>query len=212
MITILLSVLLSIPLGVAASLYQNRWLDYLIRSTSIAGHALPSFWLAMLVLLVLSVWLSWSPPIFYTNLWDDPWAYAQKAAWPAIILAWGFSSNLIRVTRSNMLEVLRQDYVRTARSKGLPERLIVYRHALRNALLPIVTVVGIQVGTLLSGAVVLEGIFGLPGLGQGIVLAANVRDYPVIQSLTMLMVATMLGLNLIVDLIYAVADPRVRFS
>ncbi len=131
--------------------------------------------------------------------------------WPALILAWGLSANVTRVTRSGMLEVLRQDYVRTARSKGLKEGTILWRHALLNALIPVITLSGVQLATLLSGAVILESIFGLPGLGQGIVLAAGSRDYPVIQSVTMLLVAMTLTLNLLLDILCGVIDPRVSY-
>jgi ABC-type dipeptide/oligopeptide/nickel transport system permease component len=135
----------------------------------------------------------------------------QKAVWPALVLAWGFSANVTRITRSNMLEVLNQDFVRTARAKGLVEHVIVSRHALRNALIPVLTLSGLQLAGLLGGTVVLESIFGLPGLGQGIVLAANSRDYPVIQTLAMLLVFMMLCLNLLVDLCYAAIDPRISY-
>src|SRR5262249_17748722 len=144
--------------------------------------------------------------------WEDPLLHLQKAIWPALILAWGLSANITRITRSNMLEVLNQDYVRTARSKGLVEQVIVSKHALRNALIPVLTLSGLQLAGLLGGGVVLESIFGLPGVGQGIVLAANTRDYPVIQTLAMLLVLMMLCLNLIVDLCYAAIDPRISYQ
>jgi peptide/nickel transport system permease protein len=163
------------------------------------------------ILLVLSVQFTWSPPVFYKNLWEDPALHLQKAMWPALVLAWGFSANITRITRSNMLEVLNQDYVRTARAKGLVEQIIVSRHALQNALIPVLTVAGLQLAGLLGGTVVLESIFGMPGIGQGIVLATNTRDYPVIQTLAMLLVLMMLCLNLLVDLCYAAIDPRISY-
>ncbi len=210
--TMLITWTVSIPLGVLAAIYQNRPIDYVIRAVSIAGHAVPNFWVALMLLLALLWWFSWSPPIFYANLWDDPEAHLQQMIWPALILAWAFSATVIRVTRSSMLEVLRQDYIRTARAKGLVDQVVVLRHALRNSLIPVITLGGLEVGALLSGTVILEGIFGLPGVGQGIVLAATTRDYPIIQTLVMLLVATMLTLNLAVDLVYSFVDPRIRYS
>jgi peptide/nickel transport system permease protein len=212
LMTILIAWTVSIPLGVVAALYQNKWPDYLVRSLSIAGHAMPNFWLALVLIIALVLIFSWTPPIFYAHLWENPWDHMQKIIWPALILAWGFSSSLIRVTRSNMLESLRQDYVRTARSKGLPEKIVIVRHTLRNALMPVITLGGLELGALFSGSVILESIFGLPGLGQGIIGAASNRDYPVIQSLTMLLVVMMLSVNLLVDILYSFVDPRIRYS
>ena len=210
--TLIISWAFSVPFGILAALYQNRWPDYVVRIVAVGGHALPSFWVALLLLLVMVVYFKWSPPIYYDNVWVDPWNHIQKLIWPALILAWGFSSSLTRITRSNMLEVLRQDYVRTARSKGLAERVVIGRHALRNALIPVVTLGGLQLAGLLSGTVILETIFGVPGIGQGIVTAAIMRDYPVLQSLTMLLVIITLSLNLIVDMVYGFIDPRISYA
>ena len=210
--TIVIAWLFSIPLGVLAAVYQNRWPDYLVRSVTLLGHAMPNFWVSLMLILVLLVAFTWTPPLFYVDVWEDPWTHIQKLIWPALVLAWGYSSYLTRITRSSMLEVLRQDYVRTARSKGLAEQIVVYRHALRNALIPVITLGGLQLVALLSGTVILESIFSIPGIGQGIVIAATERDYPVIQSLTMLMVFMMLTLNVIVDMVYAVVDPRIKYS
>jgi peptide/nickel transport system permease protein len=210
--TLIISVFVSVPLGVLAAVYQNKWPDYLIRVTTLAGHAMPSFWLALMLLLFFLIALRWTPPLFYSNLWSDPGNHMMKMIWPSLVLAWGFSSYLTRVTRSNLLEVLRQDYVRTARSKGLRENVVILRHSLRNALIPVVTLSGIQLAALLGGTVILETIFSVPGMGQGIVISATERDYPVIQSLTMWLVFLMLALNLIVDLAYGFLDPRIKYS
>ena len=210
--TLLIGVFISIPLGIVAALYQNRWQDYLVRVLTVAGHALPNFWIALILILVMLIYFHWTPPLYYTAIWDDPLNHILKVMWPALVLAWGYSSYLTRVTRSNLLEVLRQDYVRTARSKGLGERIVILRHSLRNALIPVITLGGLQLAALLSGTVILETIFSLPGVGQGIVVAATERDYPVIQSLTMLLVFLMLALNLIVDVVYAFVDPRISYS
>ncbi|MFN0073798.1 MAG: ABC transporter permease [Chloroflexota bacterium] len=209
---LVISLVISVPLGVIAAVHQDRWPDYAVRLVTLSGHALPNFWLALVLLLILSVQFSWSPPVYYKNLWEDPVLHLQKAIWPALVLAWGFSANITRITRSNMLEVLRQDFVRTARAKGLIEQVVVSKHALKNALIPVLTLSGLQLAGLLGGTVILESIFGMPGIGQGIVLAANTRDYPVIQTLAMLLVLFMLCLNLIVDLCYAAIDPRISYQ
>ncbi len=208
---VLFSILVSIPLGIFAAVHQDRWQDYLVRIITIAGHAVPSFWLALVAILVLSVQFNWTPPLRYLPLWQDPGQHLQKVALPVLVLGWGFSSNIARVTRSNILEVLRQDYIRTARSKGLIDRAVLWRHALRNALIPVTTLTGLQLAGLLSGTVILENIFGLPGMGQGLVAAANARDYPVVQSMAMFLVLAMLSLNLVIDLLYAAIDPRIKY-
>ena len=210
--TLVLSVLVAVPLGILAAVRQDRWPDYLIRLVFIAGQAVPSFLLALLVLMGLVLVFHWSPPVIYANLWEDPVAHAKMVLLPTLVLAWGQSAFLMRVTRASMLEVLRQDYIRTGHSKGLAERVIVLRHALRNALIPVVSVAGLQVGALLSGAVIVESIFGLPGMGRGILQAVTVRDYPLIQSLTMVLVVLVLSINLIVDLMYVAIDPRISYA
>ncbi len=210
--TMALSIILSVPLGVVAALRQDRWPDYLVRLVTITGQAVPGFWLALLFLLGLLVIFRWSPPVIYSNVWEDPWNHAQIMVWPTLALAWGYGSYLTRVVRASMLEVLRQDYIRTAHGKGLGGWVVFYRHGLRNAMIPIVSVVGLQVGGLLGGAVVLESIFVLPGLGRGIVQAVVARDYPVIQSLATILVVMMLSVNLIVDAVYALLDPRISYD
>ena len=207
-----ISILLSIPLGVFAAIWQDRFPDYAVRVFSIAGLSVPNFYLALLAILALSTWFNWTPPLVYKNIWENPVDHILKMMWPTLVMAWGYSSYIVRVTRSNMLEVLRQDYIRTARSKGLGETIVLWRHALRNALIPVITIAGIYVGTLLGGTVVLERIFSLPGIGNGIVVAATGRDYPLVQSLATLLVMIMLTINLLVDLLYLVVDPRISYS
>lgn len=210
--TTLIAWVVSIPSGVLAAMYQNRMPDYILRIITLAGTALPNFWIALMLILVMLIFFSWTPPIFYMDLWENPIQHMLKIIWAALILAWGYSSYLTRVTRSTMLEVLRQDYVRTARSRGLRERAVVLRHALPNAMIPVLTLGGLQLATLLSGTVILETVFSLPGIGQGVVQAATERDYPVIQSLVMLLVTLMLTLNVIIDIIYAKIDPRISYG
>ena len=210
--TVVLSVLVSVPLGVLAVWRWRRWPDYVVRVVSIIGQAVPNFWVALLIVLGLVVVFRWSPPIVYTYPWQDPWNHLQIVIWPVLLLAWEYSSHIVRVTRSSMLEVLHESYVLTARAKGLPEHLIILRHVLRNALPPTITVMGFQLGALLGGTLILESIFGLPGIGRGLVTAALARDYPVVQSLATLLVFAMLFINLIIDLVYTVADPRISYS
>ena len=210
--TLIISWLISIPVGILAAIHQNSWFDYGARIIAVFGHALPNFYVSLLLILGLLLVFHWTPPTYYVDSWESPWIHFQKMIWPSLVLAWGYSAYLIRITRSTMLEVLRQDYMRTARSKGLPRRVIILRHGLSNALIPVITLGGIQVATLFSGTVIIETIFSLPGIGQGLVGAAYARDYPVIQSLTMLLVTMMLTLNLVIDVIYAKVDPRISYS
>lgn len=210
--TIVLAMIVAVPMGILSALYQDKWPDYVLRITAILGQSMPNFWIALLLLLFFVTMVGWSPPLGYSNLWNDPWHHLQIMIWPALILAWRFSAYVTRITRSGMLEVLAQDYVRTARAKGLNQRLVVMRHSLPNVLIPVITLGGLEVSTLLGGTVILENLFGVPGIGQGIVDAAVGRDFPVVQSLAMLLVFFMLTLNLIVDLAYSYVDPRVRYS
>ena len=212
MYTIVLTMIIAIPLGILAAVYQDKWPDYVIRTFTIAGHAIPNFWLALMVLLLLVLVVEWSPPLRYVHVWENPVAHLQKVIWPVLILTWGYTAFMTRITRSNVLEVLRQDYVRTARSKGLHEVVVMSRHVLRNALIPVITVGGFYLSFLLSGSLILENIFGIPGIGQGIIHGATERDYPVIQSLTLLLVFFLLTVNLLVDLLYKLVDPRIDYS
>ena len=211
-LTMAITLVVSLPLGVIAALQQDKPLDYLIRSVSILGLAMPNFWVALLLILGMVIFFNWVPPVIYRDLWEDPASNLELIIWPALVVAWGFSSYLVRVTRATMLEVLRQDYIRTAFSKGLTQKTIVTRHAFRNTLIPVVTLMGGHLDALLAGSVILENVFGVPGVGQGIVGAATSRDYPVIMSLAMILVFFALFVNLIIDLSYAVIDPRISYE
>lgn len=206
--TLVLSIAVSLPLGVLAAARSNRLSDYVVRLTTLGGLAIPNLWVALLTILCLLIFFRWSPPVVYAAPWADPWTHLQKMVWPAAILAWEQSSHLVRVTRSGVLEALGQTYITTARGKGLPERAVVWQHAFPNALVPAVTMIGLQLGALLSGALILETIFGLPGIGRGLVQAALARDYPVIQSLATLLVLLSLLVNLVVDVLNKLLDPR----
>ncbi len=207
----LVSIVLSLPLGVLAAVTKGRWPDRLIRVASLAGLSVPAVFSALLVSLLLLVLFRWSPPIIYSGPLEDPGAHAALMLWPALILAWEYSSHLVRVTRASLLDVLAHDYVVAARVKGVPETAVVVKYGLRNAFVPVITVMGTHFGVLLSGSLVLETIFGLPGVGRGIVHAALARDYPVVQSTTAVLVLLFLVVNLVVDLVYVRTDPRLVY-
>ena len=208
----LFAVALAIPLGVVAAVKQDSWIDYAIRVFSIGGLAMPSFWIGiMMVLITLTLW-GWAPPVVFTPLFDDPVANLAGLILPAVAVGYRYSAVSMRMTRSTVLEVLREDYVRTARAKGLRETVVVVRHALRNALLPVVTVVSLEFAFLIGGLVVTEQVFNLNGLGKLLVDAVAHRDYPLIQALVLLLAAVFVLVNFVVDLVYVVLDPRIRYS
>ena len=209
---LIISLIIAIPLGVYSAVRQDSVSDFIARSLAIAMLAIPGFWLATLAITLPSIWFHWTPPLRYTSLQADPSKNLQQMFLPAIILGVGLSGSVMRLTRAQMLEVLRHEYIRTARSKGLNERAVVIRHALRNALVPVVTLLGLQTTVLVSGTVVLESIFVLPGMGRYLLEALNNRDYPVVQAIVLLFAAVIIGVNLIVDLVYAWLDPRIRYG
>ena len=203
--------LLAIPLGIVAALRQDTWVDYAVRVFSIAGLAVPSFWLGILLILGLLVVFKWLPPMVYTPLWIDPWQNLQQLIWPAVAVGYRYSAVATRMTRSAMLEVLREDYIRTARAKGLWTKLILSRHALKNAMLPVLTVIALEFAFLLGGLVVTEQVFNLNGLGLLFVQAIAHRDYTLTQALVLLVATTFIVVNFMVDLTFAWIDPRIRF-
>lgn len=206
------SMLIGITIGVFSALFQDTWVDYVFRVVSIGGLSIPNFWLGTLIILFLVLWFNWMPPLGYVYLWEDPLKNLQQVAWPAAALGYSMSAITSRMTRSQMLEVLREDYVRTARAKGLQERVVVIRHALRNALLPVITISGTQFGHLLGGTVIMETIFSMPGMGLTLVTSIQFRDYPMVQDIVVIMAFVFAGLNLFVDLMYGVLDPRIRYK
>lgn len=214
----IVSILIAIPFGTLSAVKQDTWIDHSIRAFSIAGIAMPSFWLGMLIIFAIlftsKAWFgqSWMPPITYRPLWVDPMHNLSMLIWPAIATGYRYSAVATRMTRSAMLEVLREDYVRTARAKGLLEHLIVNRHALKNALLPVVTVIGIEFAFLIGGLVVTEQVFNLNGLGKLFVESVANHDYNMTQSLVMLVVTIFAIVNFIVDILYGWLDPRIRYS
>lgn len=207
-----LGLVIAIPVGVISATRQDRPSDYVGRLVAITGLSLPDFWIGTLVITFAAIWLGWIPPLGYASVWDSPWKNLQQFVLPAAVLGFRLSAATMRMTRSTLLEVLREDYVRTAWAKGLGERLVVYKHALKNALIPVVTIVGGQLGTLLAGTVIVETIFALPGMGRLTVEAILFRDYPVVQTNVMLVAGTLVTLNLLVDLTYAWLDPRIHYQ
>jgi peptide/nickel transport system permease protein len=217
-IATLIAISIAIPLGTISALKQNTWIDLLVRTISIAGIATPAFWLGILsILMVLDVsqWLTgrpWMPSIDYVPLWKDPLRNLSIVMLPALTVGYRYAAVSMRMTRSAMLEVLREDYIRTARAKGLLEKIIINRHALKNALLPVVTVIGIEFAFLIGGLVVTEQVFNLNGIGRLMVLSVQNQDYTLTQALVMLVVTIAVVTNLLVDLLYAWLDPRIRLN
>jgi peptide/nickel transport system permease protein len=205
------AVLLAIPLGVIAALKQDTWVDYAVRIFSIAGIATPSFWLGIVLILGLLIVFKWLPPMVYTPPWINPWQNLAQLIWPALAVGYRYSAVATRMTRSAMLEVLREDYIRTARAKGLWEKLILTRHALKNAMLPVLTVVGLEFAFLMGGLVVTEQVFNLNGLGLLFVQSVAHRDYTLTQALVLLVAAIFILVNFLMDLMYAWLDPRIRY-
>ena len=208
--TMVVASVVAIPLGTMAAVYQDRWPDYVVRILAVGGLALPAFWVAIMLILGLTNLFNWVPPLIYYYPTEDLSQHFLKMIWPTLILAWYFSSFLVRMTRSSILEVLRQDYIRTAHSKGLGPRTVMRRHALKNGLIPVVTIVGMYLGVVLGGTIIMESVFGIPGMGSQMVDSVTFRDYPVIQSFAMVFIFFVLLLNLLVDISYAYLDPRLR--
>jgi peptide/nickel transport system permease protein len=209
---LVLTVVFGLVCGIVAALRQNSWVDQAAMILALVGISMPSFWLGLMMIVLFSVHLGWLPTGGYVNFMDDPWGWLRSTTMPAISLAALQMGLLARITRSTMLEVLRQDYVRTARAKGLPNYLVVGKHALANAMIPVLTVIGVVVSLLLSGAVVTETVFSIPGIGQLLTSGILNRDYPVIQGGLLLVTIFIMVVNILVDIAYAWIDPRVRFE
>jgi peptide/nickel transport system permease protein len=207
----LLAQCLAIPLGILAAVKQDTWVDYAVRIFSIAGLATPSFWLGILMILTMLIVFKWVPPMVFTPFWVDPWQNLLQLIWPALAVGYRYSAVGTRMMRSAMLEVLREDYIRTARAKGLWLKLILTRHALKNAILPVLTVMSLEFAFLLGGLVVTEQVFNLNGLGMLFVQAIAHRDYTLTQALVMLVATFFLFVNFFVDIAYGWIDPRIRY-
>jgi peptide/nickel transport system permease protein len=208
---IVVAVLIGVPVGVVAAVRQDGALDFFARSAAILGLSIPAFVKAIVIILLPAIWWGWTPMIRFVDFSTDPVLHVLQFVVPAVILGIASAAAIMRLTRGMLLEVLRQDYVRTAWAKGLRERLVVLKHGLRNAIIPVVTVLGLQVATIASGAVIIEAIFSLPGMGQLLLEAIIQRDYPVIQGVNLVIVTIIVVTNLVVDLLYAAIDPRIRY-
>jgi peptide/nickel transport system permease protein len=207
----IVAVMLAIPFGMLAAVRQDSWVDYVIRVVSIGGLAIPSFWAGILVILFLVLYFGWGPPLEFTPPWVDPWANFQQMVWPVLTVGYRYAAVTTRMTRSTLLEVMREDYIRTAWAKGLRERVIVVRHALKNAMLPVITLIGTEFAFLIGGLVVTETVFTLNGVGRFVVDAVAHRDYPVVQALVFVIAFGFVIVNLLIDLTYAWFDPRIRY-
>ena len=210
-LALILAMVIAVPLGVYSAVNQDRPGDYIARMITIAGVAIPNFWTAILLIFFLVLVFDWLPPLGYVNLWEDPLKNLQQLIFPAIALGFFNMAFLARLTRSAMLEVLREDYIRTARAKGLAERWVIVRHGLRNALLPVITVSGWQFGFLISGSVIIENIFLVPGMGKLLLDSIFQRDYAITQAAVIVITFVVVGLNLLTDLFYGWLDPRIRY-
>jgi peptide/nickel transport system permease protein len=207
----ILATAIAIPLGTISAIFKDTWIDQCIRLFAIAGLAVPSFWLGMIIILTLLLTFNWIPPLTFTPIYEDPWRNLSQLIWPAIAVGYRYSAVATRMTRSTILEVLQEDYIRTARAKGVMERLVVARHAMRNAMLPVITVIGLEFAFLIGGLVVTEQVFNLNGLGKLFVETVTRGDFTMVQALVMLIAALFIFINLAVDLLYAALDPRVRY-
>ncbi len=208
----IVAVLIAIPLGTTAALMRGTWVDYAVRIITIGGLSIPSFWFGMLIMISLLYFFNWLPPITFTPIYVDPVANLTQLIWPALAVGYRYCAVVARMIRSSLLEVLNEDYIRTARAKGVYEKLVISRHALRNALLPAITVIGIEFAFLIGGLVVTEQVFNLNGIGMLFVQSVSRNDFTLIQAMVMMVAAFYVVINLVVDLLYAVFDPRIRYG
>jgi peptide/nickel transport system permease protein len=212
LMTFAISVTLALLIGTLSALKQDSWIDYTLRVMSIGGLSIPSFWAGIMIVLALALWVGYMAPPGYMPITKDPWASIQQLLLPAVVLGWRSSAVLGRMVRSTTLEVLREDYIRTAHSKGLAQRVIMMRHVLRNASIPVVTLMGFQLGSIVAGTAVIETVFGLPGLGRLMVESIRNRDYPVVQFMVMIAAAWVIFINISIDILYGWLDPRIRLK
>ena len=207
----IVSTLIAIPLGTIAAIRQDTWIDYVVRIISIGGLAIPAFWTGILIILFLVLMFEWSPPLEYVGLTEDPWANMKQLIWPIVSVGYRYAAVTTRMTRSTVLEVMREDYIRTAWAKGLQEKVVVIKHTLKNAVLPVITIIGTEFAFLIGGLVVTETVFTLNGVGSFLVDAIAHRDIPVVQSLIILIAFVFVFVNLAIDLLYAWIDPRISY-
>ena len=208
----IIAILLAVPLGTAAALMRDTWVDYAVRIITIGGLSIPSFWFGMLIILTLLSLFNWLPPIVFTPIYVDPVANLKQLIWPAMAVGYRYCAVTARMIRSSLLEIMAEDYIRTARAKGVYEKLVVSRHALKNAMLPAITVMGLEFAFLIGGLVVTEQVFNLNGIGQLFVQSVARNDFMLIQGMVMMIAVFYVFVNLVVDLLYAVFDPRIRYG
>jgi len=211
-ISMLIAWIIALPVGIISAIKQDTWMDYIGRSFAVSGLAMPTFWAGVLIILLLSRGFDWLPPLGYVGFFEDPLANLQQMIFPALALGHSLSATVARMTRSAMLEVLREDYITTARAKGLRERVVINRHALKNAMIPVITLAGFQIGLLIGGTVLIESIFTLPGMGRFLITALSVRDFPIIQAIVLLVTFAFAAVNLVIDILYGFLDPRIRYA
>ena len=207
----IISTFIAIPLGTLAAVRQDSWVDYVVRVVSIGGLAIPAFWTGIIIILFLVIYFEWGPPLEYVSLTRDPWENLKQLVWPIVSVGYRNAAVAARMTRSTVLEVMREDYIRTAWAKGLQERKVVVKHALKNAFLPVITIIGTEIAFLIGGLVVTETVFTLNGLGRFMVDAIAHRDIPVVQTLVLFIAFAFVFVNLLVDLLYAWLDPRISY-
>ena len=212
LLAIVIALVIALPVGVYSAMRQDTAADYVGRSVAIIGLATPNFWLGMLVIVFPSIWWQWQPPLEHVSFRDAPLRNLGFFIIPAAIVGTAMAASTMRMTRTMMLEVLRQDYVRTAWSKGLRERVVVVRHAIKNAFIPVATLIGLELPILIGGSVIIENVFNIPGLGRLAVEALNLRDYPTVSAVNLLFATGVMAVNLAIDLIYPYLDPRVRYQ
>ena len=211
-LSLIVAVALGVPLGVISAVRQDTGLDYALRVFSLAGLSMPSFWLGMVIILSLVAWLGWIPPVTYVSPRENFWLHAVQFTLPALAVGYRSSALIMRITRSSLLEVMREDYIRTARAKGQSGRVVIWRHALQNAILPVVTVIGIEFAFLIGGLVVTETVFNLPGVARFLVEAILWRDYPIVQNLVMFIAVCVVTINFLIDMAYLALDPRIAYE
>jgi peptide/nickel transport system permease protein len=211
-LTIACALGIALPIGVLSAVRQDTLKDYAARSLAIIGLSIPGFWKGTVIIVLSSIWFGWTPPLQFTPWAQGPWQHLSQFILPAVLLAIASAASIMRLTRALMLEVLRQDYIRTAWSKGMREQRVVLKHALKNAVIPVVTIIGIQIGQVAGGTVIFETIFGLPGMGRFLIDAIYQRDYPVVQGVNLLLATIIIFVNLLVDMTYAYLDPRIRYQ
>lgn len=212
LMALVISIALGVPLGLLAAYKQNSWLDQSLRVVSVAGLSIPNFWLGLLLVTYLAIWFAWSPPLVYRSPAEDLVSNLTQMALPALALGVAGMAAIARMLRSSLLEVMRSNFVRTVRAKGAPERTVLFTHAVRNSLVPVFSLIGVQVGGILGGTVILESIFAIPGMGSMIFQAVQMRDYPVVLGAVVVFGAVFVTVNLVVDLLYGVIDPRIRYA